>query len=166
MESLPLGTGIRKTDLGDIPWIPGLFIVSKVQHTIQRWGQWQASEVERMTALRGMLCVVGFWEEQESFWMWGGGGLEEPVLKTEVPYCAPVKCIFVLVALAIVLSACCYLKCGFLRLRVNPEALLKISQLHFFKGCITRHFFSSCFLLRWIVAGFLHSLELFLCFSL
>ena len=96
----------------------------------------------------------------------GGGGLEEPVLKTEVPYCAPVKCIFVLVALAIVLSACCYLKCGFLRLRVNPEALLKISQLHFFKGCITRHFFSSCFLLRWIVAGFLHSLELFLCFSL
>lgn len=150
-------------DLGDILWIPGWCIVSKVQHTIQRCSQWQASEVELMPALRGLLYVVGFWEEQESFWM---GDLEEPVLRTEVPYSPPVKCIFVLVALAIVVSASCYFKCDFLRLRVNPEALLKISQLHFFKGCITGHFFffSSCFLLRWIVAGFSIALNYFYAF--
>ena len=94
------------------------------------------------------------------------GDLEEPVLRTEVPYCAPVKCIFVLVALAIIVSASCYFKCDFLRLRVNPVALLKISKLHFFKGCITGHFFffSSCFLLRWIVAGFSIALNYFYAF--
>ena len=95
------------------------------------------------------------------------GDLEEPVLRTEVPYSPPVKCIFVLVALAIVVSASCYFKCDFLRLRVNPEALLKISQLHFFKGCITGHFFFFIMLLTQMDCGwFLHSLELFLCFSL
>ena len=96
------------------------------------------------------------------------GDLEEPVLRTEVPYCAPVKCIFVLVALAIIVSASCYFKCDFLRLRVNPVALLKISKLHFFKGCITGHFFFFFIVLltQMDCGWFLHSLELFLCFSL
>lgn len=60
----------------------------------------------------------------------------------------------------------CYFKCDFLDLRVNPEALLKISQLHFFKGCITGlfFFFFIMLLLRWIVAGFSIALNYFYAF--
>ena len=51
------------------------------------------------------------WDSEESKSHFGWVGLEEPVLEAEVPYCAPVKYIFVLVALDTVVSACCYLNC-------------------------------------------------------
>lgn len=83
-----------------------------------------------MPAPGGRLCVVDSEKSKSHF---GWGHLEEPVLRAEAPYCAPVKCIFVLVALAMAFSACCYLKCGFLDLGLTLKLYSKYPNFIFLR---------------------------------
>lgn len=80
------------------------------------------------------------------------GDLKEPGLEVDILHCVPMKCIFVLVARAIAVSACCHLKCGFLNLGLT---LKLYSKYHgsIFKDCITEYFLV-VLLFRGIAAGF------------